>query len=64
MAYKVKGFSGFKPPQEKKQNKMISKGGPVSPPREGMTYAHKYDVDGKLLPGYPKWVAKTKKNDK
>jgi hypothetical protein len=56
MAFKMKTFSGFKPPQEKKKNKMISKGGPVKPNRDGMTYVHKYNDDGDLKPGYPKWV--------
>ena len=51
----------FTPPQEEGEDKMISKGGPVSPPRKGMTYEHKYDEDGKLLPGYPKWVPKRSK---
>ena len=64
MVFKMKNFTGFKPPQDKKQNAMISKGGPVSPSRENMTYVHKYDEDGNLLPGYPKWVPKKKKNDK
>lgn len=49
---------GFTPPQEKKKNKMINKGGPVKPDHSGMTYVHKYDADGKLKPGYPKWVKK------
>ena len=61
MAFKMKGFSGFIPPQEEEENVMINKGGPVSPSREGMTYEHKYDVDGNLLPGYPKWVPIKKK---
>tara|TARA_R110000764_G_scaffold80264_2_gene159224 strand:+ start:492 stop:662 length:171 start_codon:yes stop_codon:yes gene_type:complete len=52
----MKGFSGFTPPQEKKKNKMINKGGPVKPTRDGMTYVHKYNDDGDLKPGYPKWV--------
>ena len=56
MAFKMKGPSGFTPPQEKKENKMINKGGPVSPDRSGMTYVHKYNDDGTLKPGYPKWV--------
>ena len=56
MAFKMKTFSGFKPPQEKKKNKMINKGGPVKPTRDGMTYVHKYNDDGDLKPGYPKWV--------
>ena len=56
MAFKMKGPSGFTPPQEKKKNLMIAKGGPVSPDRSGMTYVHKYDESGELKPGYPKWV--------
>ena len=59
--FKMKGFSGFTPPQEKEKDVMIDKGGPISPAREGMTYEHKYDEDGKLLSGYPKWVPKRKK---
>ena len=62
MAFKMKGFSGFTPPQEKKKNKMINKGGPVNPDRSGMTYVHEYNDDGDLKPGYPKWV-KLKKVD-
>jgi len=54
MAFKMKG--GYVPPQKKKKNLMIAKGGPVSPDRSGMTYVHKYDENGKLKPGYPKWV--------
>ena len=59
--FKMKGFSGFIPPREKEKDVSIDKGGPVSASRTGMTYVHKYDDDGKLLPGYPKWVKKTKK---
>ena len=49
---------GFTPPQKKKSNKMINKGGPVKPTREGMMFVHKYNDDGDLKPGYPKWVKK------
>jgi hypothetical protein len=54
MAFKMKGPSGFTPPQEKKKNKMINKGGPVKQP---------VDPDAPGIPGTPGYEPPVKRSD-
>ena len=54
MAFKMKGFSGFVPPQERNKNKMINKGGPTKQP---------VDPDAPGTPGTPGFEPPVKRSD-
>ena len=48
------GGSGF----EREMKTETGSGSPTDDMSRTHTYEHKYDKDGKLLEGYPKWVKK------